>query len=89
MSWRSLITPAATTLSVDDVSSVNEGDLARFIVSVNGPLPTLTVDYQTQSGTAVDGKDFVGVSGTLTIADTASSVEVDVSTVRQSAHLTA
>jgi Calx-beta domain len=72
---------APTTLSVDDVSSVNEGDVARFIVNVSGPHPTLTVDYQTQNGTAVDGQDFVGVSGTLTIADTDSSGEVDVSTI--------
>jgi Calx-beta domain len=50
-------------------------------VNVNGPHPTLTVVYQTQSGTAVDGKDFVAVSGTLTIADTASSGEADVSTI--------
>lgn len=58
-----------STVSVSDASIV-EGDdgtsLLTFTVTRSNNTGAFTVDYATAAGTATDGVDFTGVSGTLT-----------------------
>ena len=64
-------TPVA--VSIDDVS-VNEGDgTASVTVSLSAlSASTVTVVYQTQDGSATDGPDYSGSSGTLTFSGVTS-----------------
>ena len=56
---------ALPTLSIDD-ASVDEGGTARFEVTLTGTsTQTVTVDYRTVGGTAVEGTDYEAASGTL------------------------
>lgn len=68
-------------LSVADVS-VNEGDPARFVVSLTKPAPqTVTFRYSTSNGTATSTGDYTGVSNASgTIAAGASSTTISVAT---------
>jgi hypothetical protein len=71
----------APRLSVADVT-VNEGDPARFVVSLNKPAPqTVTFRYSTSNGTASSSSDYTGVSNASgTIAAGASSTTITVNT---------
>src|SRR5262249_6721584 len=69
-------------ITINDVS-VAEGDSgtvdATFTVSLMfGGSQTVTVDYTTGSGTAVDGRDYTGVSGTLTFTPGVTSQTIKV-----------
>jgi Calx-beta domain len=77
---------SAPTISVDDVSSVTEGGVAAFHVTVHGDHSGVSVDYETRDGTAVAGKDYTGISGTLNIpaAKTDTTLELDVPTLDDS-----
>lgn len=57
------------SLSIDDVTLAEGGGSAVFTVTLQ-PASTsqVTVDFATNSGTAVAGSDFTAVSGTLTFA---------------------
>ncbi len=66
------------TLSIDDASVV-EGGTARFEVTLTGTsTQTVTVDYRTVGGTAVEGTDYVSADGTLmfTVGTTRQTIDV-------------
>jgi hypothetical protein len=72
--------------SISGDSFVSEGGSATYTVSYSGetlaPGETMTIDFQTQPGSASDGSDFTGVATTLTFTGGGStSVTVEVSTV--------
>ena len=68
-------------LSIGD-ASVEEGETAQFTVTLsqaaNG---AVTVEFQTNDGTAVAGDDYTGTSGTLTFTPTENSKTISVPTV--------
>jgi hypothetical protein len=76
-----ILDSTAPRLSVADVS-VNEGDQARFVVSLSKPAPqTVTFRYSTSSGTATSPSDYSGISNVSgTIAAGASSATLTVNT---------
>ncbi len=72
------------SISINDTMVV-EGDVATrpivFTVSLSSPSPsTVTVNYTTVAGTATDGSDYIGESGTVTFAPyvTSETISVDV-----------
>ncbi|MDE0023011.1 MAG: hypothetical protein OXP69_01220, partial [Spirochaetaceae bacterium] len=69
------------TVSIGDVS-VNEGDKARFTVSLSQPaLTAAVVSVSTTDGTATAASDYTAVSGTmLTIASGGSNATIEVQT---------
>jgi len=72
--------------SINGDSFVSEGGSATYTVSYSGetlaPGETMTIDVQTQPGSAADGSDFSGVTTTLTFTGGGStSATVEVSTV--------
>ena len=59
---------ALPTLSIDDASA-DEGETASFEVTLTGTsTQTVTVDYETVGGTAVENTDYTRAFGTLTFA---------------------
>ncbi|WP_120010629.1 Calx-beta domain-containing protein [Teichococcus vastitatis] len=75
-------TPVGRTISVNDVT-VNEGGNAVFAVSLSqAPAAgeTVTLNYATENGTAVDGADYIGKAGKITFnaGQTTTSVVVAV-----------
>ena len=75
-------TPPLSSLSVENVSQVRSGTSTttfRFVIDVN-PVNTkdISLDYTTKDGTAISGKDYTAVSGTLTIAANQYSGYIDV-----------
>ncbi len=92
-----LLDPAATGTILDDdgpvavsIAHVNatEGDPegagadAVFIVSLSSISGrTVSVDYLTTAGTALDGSDYVSASGTLTLAPGTGSLELPVALI--------
>ena len=76
-----ILDSTAPRLSVADVS-VNEGDPARFVVSLTKAAPqTVTFRYSTSSGTATSPSDYTGVSNVSgSIAAGASSTTLSVNT---------
>ena len=74
--------PTGPTLSINDVT-VNEGGNALFTITLSqAPAAgqTVTVDYATQNGTAVNGADYLGKTGKVTFfaGQTTASVVVEV-----------
>ena len=66
------------TLSIGDASA-DEGGTASFEVTLTGTsAQTVTVDYRTFEGTAVEGTDYEAASGTLTfpVGTTRQTIEV-------------
>ena len=75
-------TPSLSSLSVGNVSQIRSGTATttfRFAIDVN-PVNTkdITVNYTSKDGTAISGKDYTAVSGTLTIPAKAYSGYIDV-----------
>jgi len=71
---------APADFSIADVSASEDAGTATVTVTRAGDVTvTATVDFATESGTAVAGRDFVAASGTLTFApgETAHTVEID------------
>ena len=71
------------TIDISGPSSVDEGDVATFKVTLTGGTPTedLTVNYTTSDVTATAGDDYTAESGTLTFTQTAPGAQtVDVQT---------
>ncbi len=76
-----LFTPgvAPVNLFIGDVTVAESAGTAVFPVRL--PLPAadpISVDYQTESGTAIEGADFEGVSGTLVIPAGSSLASISV-----------
>ena len=72
--------PVLSSLSIAD-ATVIEGSVAEFVVTLSpASEQTVTVDYQTTSGSAVAGEDFETASGTLTFAPNATQQTVSVQT---------
>lgn len=68
------------TISIGDVT-VDEGDDAHFTVTLSNTYPyDITVSYATADGTAVEGGDYSGATGTVTIPAGQTSATVTVST---------
>ena len=75
--------PSGPLLSVDDVTFAVEGDSGMttmdFTVTLSSaPTAPVTVSYETQDGTAIDGVDYVGTQGSLTFSATVLSQTVSV-----------
>jgi hypothetical protein len=71
-----IVNDDATALTVQDVVQAEDGGPVTFTVTLSNPVQGgFTVDYQTTSGTAAAGSDFVGTSGTLTFAGTAGETK--------------
>ncbi|WP_156471481.1 Calx-beta domain-containing protein, partial [Psychrobacter phenylpyruvicus] len=73
------------SVSVDDVtvseSLMGEDVVATFTVTLSHPSSeTVEVSFNTDAGTAVDGADYTGVSGTVTFApgETTQTIEVPI-----------
>ena len=74
-----VLNPPALTVAISDASPVVEGNpsasptpVATFAVSLSTPNPDpspVTVDYNTQNGTASSGSDFQSTSGTVSFAN--------------------
>ena len=72
--------PVLSSLSIAD-ATVIEGGGANFVVTLNpASEQTVTVDYQTTSGSAVAGEDFETTSGTLTFTPDATQRTITVQT---------
>jgi hypothetical protein len=57
------------TLSINDVTVIENGGIANFTVSLSSPSSfPVTVNYSTADGTATAGTDYTAISGTLTFA---------------------
>ena len=66
-------------LSIADAAPVVEGVTSRFAVTLSpSSAQVVTVDYATADGTAVEGADYTGVTGTLRFepGETAKTIEV-------------
>jgi hypothetical protein len=69
----------APTISVDDPSVAEDGGTLTFTISIDAVSALDTsVDYATSDGSAADGQDYTGQSGTATILAGATSTSVDV-----------
>ncbi|MYH27712.1 MAG: hypothetical protein F4137_02425, partial [Acidobacteria bacterium] len=74
------------TVSIDNDPTVDEGDTARFEVTLSATsIVSVKVRYATMDGTAVEGADYTGTSGTLTFAPGTDSRTVDVRTRQDTA----
>ena len=70
---------APPELVIDDAPPVSEGETAEFTVRLSGASGiAVTVSYRTVDGTAVEGADYTGVTGTLRFeaGETAKTIEV-------------
>ena len=71
----------APQLSIGD-ASVEEGETAQFTVTLSKAANVaVTVEFQTNDGTAEVGADYTGTSGTLTFTPTENSKTISVPTV--------
>lgn len=76
-----IVNDDVTTLSVSD-TVVSEGDLAEVEVSLSTPSDlTVSVEWNTQNGSALAGSDFVAGSGVLVFAPRVTSMTVAVATL--------
>ena len=72
---------ATGTISDDDLptlsianATVEEGDTAQFVVTLSAPnMNSVTVTYQTASGSATEGTDYAATRGTLSFGTSAST----------------
>ncbi len=67
---------ASSTLTVSE--GAGTAVLNVTLSAAPGAGNSITVDYATQAGTALNGSDFTGTSGTLTISDTDTSGVINV-----------
>ncbi len=70
------------TVHLTGDTSVREGDVATYTVSISDGIPTkdLSVDYETADETAISGEDYRSMRGTLTFIPTnyaAKTIEVE------------
>ncbi|WP_448505958.1 retention module-containing protein [Immundisolibacter sp.] len=73
--------PVLPTISIDDVTVI-EGNTAGFTLHLSAPSAVpVTVAYSTASGSATQGADFTGQSGTVTFLPGQTSVTVAVPTL--------
>ena len=72
--------PGPRGLSVADASAREaSGATVDFVVTLSrAAIPDITVEYETESGTATEGEDFTGTTGTLTFAITEKTRTVSV-----------
>ena len=72
--------PRSPYLKVSDVTvTEDEGAIATFTVSLSAPTTAAVYfDYTTEDGTAVDGTDYTGGSGTAFLANGDTSVTISV-----------
>lgn len=75
-------TPVLSSLSVGNVTQIRDSKATttfHFVIDVN-PVNTkdISVNYSTKNGTAIGGKDYTAVSGTLTIPAKQLSGYIDV-----------
>ncbi len=73
---------AKPTVSIGDVT-VSEGGTATFTVTLSNPAEyDIVLNYATADGTAVDGSDYTGTSGSVTIpaGETTATATIDVLT---------
>ncbi len=65
--------PQAGTLAIADVTVNEDAGTATFTVTLGGDAPaageSVTVDFATADGTAVDGTDYTAATGTLTFGE--------------------
>ena len=72
--------PAGPALTVSDARA-REGEILRFRVILTPPgSETVTVDYQTASGTAVEGLDYIAAGGRLTFKPGIAQQTVEIQT---------
>ena len=72
--------PAGPALTVSDARA-REGEILRFRVILTPPgSETVTVDYQTSSGTAVEGLDYIAAGGRLTFKPGIAQQTVEIQT---------
>ena len=72
--------PAGPALTVSDAKA-REGEILRFQVILTPPgSETVTVDYQTATGTAVEGLDYIAAGGSLTFKPGIAQQTVEVQT---------
>ena len=72
--------PAGPALSVSDARA-REGEILRFRVILTPPgSETVTVDYQTASGTAIEGLDYIAAGGRLTFKPGIAQQTVEIQT---------
>ncbi len=73
------------SLRVLDASAVTEGDPAQFTVTMSVAASTdVTVAYRTMGGTAEEGSDYTGTSGTLTFTAGQTTRTIPVTTINDS-----
>ena len=66
-------------MTVNDVTTSESADEATFAISLSQEtFDVVTVDYATEGGTATEGTDFTATSGTATIPEGSTAVEIDV-----------
>ena len=72
--------PVGPALTVSDAKA-REGEILRFQVILTPPgSETVTVDYQTATGTAVEGLDYIAAGGSLTFKPGIAQQTVEVQT---------
>ena len=72
--------PAGPALTVSDAKA-REGEILRFRVILTPPgSETVTVDYQTASGTAIEGLDYIAAGGRLTFKPGIAQQTVEIQT---------
>ncbi|MEJ2309262.1 MAG: Calx-beta domain-containing protein [Gammaproteobacteria bacterium] len=73
---------AQAAISISD-ATVTEGQTAVLTVSLDEPLKrrSLSIDYTTNNGTAVDGDDYIGASGSVTFRRGEQEQQISISTV--------
>ena len=77
--------PAGPALTVSAATGV-EGEVLRFEVTLNRSSDTpVTVDYQTNGGTALEGTNYDAASGTLTFGPGATRQTIEVRTRQDTA----
>ena len=77
----------APTISVDGPSVAEGGGTLTFTVSIDAAAAVDTsVDYATSDGTATDGQDYTGQTGTATITAGSTSTTVDVPVLDDAVH---
>jgi hypothetical protein len=79
------LTNTAPALSIDDPSAVESAGIMTFTVTLSEPTSLdVTIDYSTSNGTALDGVDYVGASGHLTITAGLTETIIPVSVISNS-----
>ena len=73
---------AAPDISVDDAACVIEGGTATFTINLSHAYDyDITINYETASGTATEGDDYTGKTGSVTIKAGETSATVEIETI--------